>query len=77
MASRCANKSQAPGKPHVWSDRQTYYPGTVNMDLSPDGKRFVILDRPEAPEGANNSVHVIILESFAADSTRRIPTGDK
>ena len=65
--------SFVPGKPRVWSDKQLFYPGTSNLDLAPDGKRFVVLDLPEAAAGAKSSVHVTMLLNFFDELKRRIP----
>jgi serine/threonine-protein kinase len=32
-----------PGKPRVWSEKQLFNPGLLNLDLAPDGKRFAVL----------------------------------
>jgi len=62
-----------PGKPRLWSDKQLFYPGTSNLDLAPDGKRFIILSMPEAPAGEKGSVHVTMLQNFFDELRRRIP----
>jgi Tol biopolymer transport system component len=65
--------SFVPGKPRVWSDKQLFYPGTLNLDLAPDGKRFAVFALPEAVPGAKRSVHVTMLLNFFDELKRRIP----
>jgi serine/threonine-protein kinase len=67
--------SFVPGKPRLWSDRQIYYPGNSNLDLAPDGKRFVVFTMPESAGGQIGSVHVTMLENFFDEVRRRIPAG--
>jgi hypothetical protein len=61
------------GKPRLWSDRQLFYPGTTNLDLAPDGKRFAVLYVPpsKAPP------RVVFLFNFFDELRRRIPEGGK
>jgi serine/threonine-protein kinase len=60
------------GKPRLWSDERLFHPGTANLDLAPDGKRFVVLTRPEGAS-AKGSVHVNMLFNFFDEVKRRIP----
>jgi Tol biopolymer transport system component len=61
-------------KPRLWSDKQLFFTGTSNLDLAPDGKRFVALEMPEtAASGEKGSVHVTVLENFFDEVRRRIP----
>jgi hypothetical protein len=62
-----------PGRPRLWSDKQLFYPGTSNLDLAPDGKRFVMLALPEAASTEKGSVHVMMLLNFFDELKRRIP----
>jgi len=62
-----------PGKVRPWSGRELFYPGTSNLDLAPDGKRFVVLSLPEAASGEKESVHVMMLENFFDEVRRKIP----
>jgi serine/threonine-protein kinase len=62
-----------PGKPRLWSDNQLFYTGTSNLDLAPDGKRFVVLAPPEASGEEKGSVHVTMLLNFFDEVKRRIP----
>jgi serine/threonine-protein kinase len=74
---RVEGGSFVPGRPRLWSDKQLFYPGTMNLDLAPDGKRFVVLAMPEAPAGEKGSVHVTLLLNFFDELKRRIPTVSK
>jgi len=62
-----------PGKPRLWSDKQLFYTGTSNLDLAPDGKRFLVLALPETLPGQKGSVHVTMLLNFFDEVKRRIP----
>jgi hypothetical protein len=61
------------GQPRLWSDKQLFYTGNSNLDLAPDGKRFVVLSLPEAAPGAKASVHVTVLENFFDWVRKRLP----
>jgi WD40-like Beta Propeller Repeat len=65
--------SFVPGKARVWSDKQLFFAGTSNLDLAPDGKRFLVFSVPEAPSGEKGSVHVTMLLNFFDEVKRRIP----
>ena len=67
--------SFVPGKPRLWSDKQILYPGTSNLALAPDGKRFAVFPMPEAVGPEKASVHVTFLENFFDELRRRIPEG--
>jgi serine/threonine-protein kinase len=59
-------------KPRLWSEKQIG--GAVldkNVDLAPDGKRFVALMSVEAAEGQMTQNHVIFLENFFDEVQRR------
>ncbi len=62
-----------PGKARTWYDQPLFYAGTSNIDLAPDGKRFVVLARPEAALGEKGTVHVTMLLNFLDELKRRIP----
>lgn len=62
-----------PGTPRLWSEEQLFYPGTSNLDLAPDGKRFLVLTLPQAVPSAVGSVHVTMLLNFFDELRRRIP----
>ncbi len=74
---RVEGNSFVPGKPRLWSDKQLFYTESSNLDLAPDGKRFVVLALPEAPAGEKGSVHVTMLLNFFDELKRRIPPGGK
>lgn len=66
--------SFAPGKPRLWSNKPLFrYPGQSNLDLAPDGKRFVVLTQPETTGAEKVSVHVMILQNFFDELRRRVP----
>ena len=62
-----------PGKPRLWSDKRVFYAGTSNLDLAPDGKRFLVLMTPEPATGERNPVHITILLNFFDEVKQRIP----
>jgi serine/threonine-protein kinase len=64
-----------PDKPRLWSEKQIFNPapGVANLDLMPDGKRFVVLDAPESSPAENGSVHLTMLLNFFDEVRRRIP----
>ncbi len=78
MAAAYTAKGDAfvAGKPHPWSDTQLLdVVGHVNLDAAPDGRRFVIMPRPDRAGGPNRSVHVTFLLNFFEEVRRRIPAG--
>ncbi len=65
------------GKPRLWSSVQILAPtGAYNMDVTADGKRFVVFPRPEVKE-ETGSVHVTFLLNFFDELRRRAPVGSK
>jgi serine/threonine-protein kinase len=60
-------------QPRLWSDKQLFYTGTINLDLAPDGKRFLVFSLPEATPGAKGSVHVTVLENFFDWVRKKLP----
>ncbi len=66
-------ESFVPGKPHLWSDKQIFYPGNSNLDLAPDGKRFAVFPMPEAAGPEKGSVHITLLLNFFDELRRRVP----
>jgi hypothetical protein len=58
-------------KPRPWSTKQIF----SELDLAPDGKRFVIQASPEADSDtqAKGSVHVTFLLNFFQEVQRRLP----
>ena len=68
-----AGDTFVPGKPHEWSPTQVWFPGTQwDFDITPDGKRAVILAAP-AQDPANSTVHVTVLLNFFDELKRRLP----
>jgi Tol biopolymer transport system component/predicted Ser/Thr protein kinase len=70
--------SFAVDKPRLWSNTQImdlFGTQIWNLDLSPDGKRFVVIPRPEATAEQKGSVHVTVLLNFFDELRRRVPTG--
>jgi Tol biopolymer transport system component/predicted Ser/Thr protein kinase len=67
--------SFVPGKPRLWSEKQIFYPGSWNLALAPDGKRFAVFPTPEAAGSEKGSVHVTFLQNFLDELQRRIPAG--
>jgi serine/threonine-protein kinase len=61
------------GRPRVWYDKQLFYNGTSNLDLAPDGKRFVVFSLPQAALENRGSVHVTMLLNFFDELQRRAP----
>jgi serine/threonine-protein kinase len=68
-----------PDKPRVWSEGQIVEPNIQywNIDLSPDGKRFAVLPRPDATDEHQGSVHVTVLLNFFDELRRRLPLSGK
>jgi serine/threonine-protein kinase len=66
--------SFVPGKPKPWSSRQIFNPGTMHLDVAPDGKRFAVLAPPENAGSEKGSVRVTFMLNFFDELRRRIPT---
>jgi len=62
-----------PGEPRLWSDTHLFYTGTSNLDLAPDGKRFIVLALPETASAEKGSVRVTMLLNFFDELKRKIP----
>jgi WD40-like Beta Propeller Repeat len=69
--------SFAPDKPRPWSNTPIFdpAPGSWNLDLAPDGKRFAVFPRPDATSEQKGSVHVTVLLNFFDELRRRVPPG--
>ena len=65
--------SLIPGKPRLRSDRKLLFPSVSNLDLAPDGKRFVVSPLPETVPGERSSVQVTYLQSFFDELRRELP----
>ena len=68
-------QSFASNKPRVWSNTQIRDPSATvsNMDLAPDGTRFVVFPRQDATGEPKSSVHVTVLLNFFDELHRRVP----
>jgi Tol biopolymer transport system component/tRNA A-37 threonylcarbamoyl transferase component Bud32 len=64
--------SFVPGTPRLWSDKALFYSGASNLDLAPDGKRFVALTMPETNADEKRSVHVTMLLNYFDEIRRRL-----
>jgi serine/threonine-protein kinase len=69
-----AGGSFAPGKRRLWSDKPGFFSGFLNMDLHPDGKRFIVLDNADTAKGPPR---IVFLLNFFNELTRRIPPEGK
>jgi serine/threonine-protein kinase len=58
------------GKPRLWSNARLFYGGSVNLDLAPDGKRFIALWEPDEGKGL---ARVTMLMNFFDEVRRKIP----
>jgi hypothetical protein len=60
-------------KPRVWFGKQLANLGVgVNVDLAPDGKRFVVLMPAESPEPREMQSHVMLVVNFFDEVRRRV-----
>jgi serine/threonine-protein kinase len=61
-------------KPRVWSERRlTETPQSArNLDITPDGKRFVVTMAADAPGEQPAHYNVILLQNFSQEIARRI-----
>jgi serine/threonine-protein kinase len=65
--------SFAAGKARPWSNVQLYDTGSIwNLDLAPDGKRFVVIPRTETAGEQKGSAHVTFLLNFFDEVRRRV-----
>jgi serine/threonine-protein kinase len=65
-----------PGKPRQWSPAPLFRPiynALWNLDITPDGRRFVVLAPPESGIEEPNTVHATILLNFFDELRRRLP----
>ncbi len=65
-----------PAKPRLWSEKQLFSPGLMNLDLAPDGRRFAILD-PAGASPETGSVHVTVLLNYFDELKRRVSHGGR
>jgi serine/threonine-protein kinase len=62
-------------KPRLWTEKRlgdTATPAGRNLDIAPDGKRFVALMPAAAPDEQKAQNHVIFLQNFADEVQRRV-----
>ncbi len=73
-----AGESFVVRKPRPWSDKQLQaVGGPLNYDLAPDGKRFAIFPKLNAPAEEKEAVHITFLLNFFDELRRRAPIGNK
>jgi serine/threonine-protein kinase len=65
-------------KPRVWFGKQLANVGlALNFDLSPDGKRFVVLMPAQSPEPRETQSHVTLALNFFDEVRRRVAAQGK
>jgi len=63
----------SPEKPRLWSGMKLADTGlAVNLDLHPDGKRFIALLPAEAAEPRERQSHVMLVTNFFDEVRRRV-----
>jgi len=65
-----------PEKPRLWSPAPLFRPtnnGLWNLDIAPDGRRFVVLAPSESGTDEPATVHATILLNFFDELRRRLP----
>ena len=68
--------SFVPDKPRLWSEKRLADTSVFqNLDISPDGKRFLALMPAEGPGGQRANSQVNFLENFFDEVRRRAPEG--
>ena len=68
--------SFVPEKPRQWSPAPLFRPtnnALWNLDIAPDGRRFVVLAPPESRSEEPATVHATILLNFFDELRRRLP----
>lgn len=77
VARYTANEhSFVPEKPRLWSPAPLFRPtynALWNLDIAPDGRRFVVLAPPEFSSAEPSTVHATILLNFFDELRRRLP----
>jgi Tol biopolymer transport system component/DNA-binding winged helix-turn-helix (wHTH) protein len=69
-------RSFASEKPRPWSPAPLFRPtynALWNLDIAPDGRRFVVLAPPESRTEGPTTVHATILLNFFDELRRRLP----
>ncbi|HEV3332467.1 MAG TPA: winged helix-turn-helix domain-containing protein [Bryobacteraceae bacterium] len=78
VARYTANEhSFVPEKSRQWSPAPLFRPmnnGLWNLDVAPDGRRFVVLTPPESKSQEPATVHATILLNFFDELRRRLPS---
>jgi serine/threonine-protein kinase len=64
-----------PDKPRQWSQIRLAESNQRNLDIAPDGKRFVALMPVATPEAQSLRNHVVFLQNFADEVRRRLANG--
>jgi serine/threonine-protein kinase len=65
-------------KPRVWSGKQLANLGlSINFDLAPDGKRFVVLMPAESPKPRETQSHVTLVVNLFDEVRRRVAAQGK
>ena len=65
-------------KPRVWFGKQLANIGLAgNLNLAPDGKRFIVLMAAESPEPLETQSHVKIAVNFFDEVRRRLTAQGK
>jgi serine/threonine-protein kinase len=59
-------------KPRLWSDKRLVDVSQRNLDIAPDGSRFLVSMPVDAPEAQKSLTHVIFLENFGDELRRRL-----
>jgi hypothetical protein len=61
-----------PQSPRLWyGQRIANIGGAPNLDLAPDGKRFLVLMPAEAPEARESRSHVTLVMNYFDEVLRR------
>jgi Tol biopolymer transport system component len=61
-------------KPKVWSEKRVLMTELFNnLDLAPDGQRFVMFPQPEAAQVQEASRRMVVLVNFFDEVRRRVP----
>ena len=62
-------------RPRFWSEKRLAEVGQGrNLDITPDGKRFIATMPVDAPEAQQTQSHVILLQNFLDEVRRRVGT---
>jgi hypothetical protein len=70
-------RSFAPEKSREWPQALLFRPANNalwNLDIAPDGRRFVVLTPPESRSPEPATVHATVLVNFFDELRRRLPS---